>query len=142
MRRSGPRYDGRRLRIDRDARHLSGDDFHNPNGARWWRIKYRFGGKEKLLSLGVYPEVGLKEARQRRDECRHALASGVNPSDTRKTEHAVETATTDDSLETVAREWYEKQLPSWTQGYSKTVLRRLELYVFPILGSNAMADVV
>ncbi len=113
----------------------------NPNGGRWWRFKYRFGGKEKLLSLGVYPEVSLKEARQRRDECRHALAGGVNPSDTRKTEHAAEAAATGDSLETVAREWYEKQLPSWTQGHSKTVVRRLELYVFPILGSNVMADV-
>ena len=50
----------------------------NPSGSRWWRIKYRFGGKEKLLSLGVYPDVSLKEARQRRDECRQTLASGLN----------------------------------------------------------------
>ena len=101
----------------------------NPNGSRWWRIKYRFGGKEKLLSLGVYPDVGLKEARQRRDACRHTLARGLNPSDTRKTEHAVEVEGTADSLETVAREWYGKQRPRWTQGHRQTVLRRLELYV-------------
>ena len=88
----------------------------NPSGSRWWRIKYRFGGKEKLLSLGVYPDVSLKEARQRRDECRQTLAIGLNPSDTRKTKHAVEVESTADSLETVAREWYSKQLPSWTQG--------------------------
>ncbi len=113
----------------------------NPNGSRWWRIKYRFGGKEKLLSLGVYPDVSLKEARQRRDECRQTLASGLNPSDTRKTKHAVEVESTADSLETVAREWYAKQLPSWTQGHSKTVLRRLELYVFPILGTHSITDV-
>ena len=113
----------------------------NPNGSRWWRIKYRFGGKEKLLSLGVYPDVGLKEARQRRDACRHTLASGLNPSDTRKTEHAVEVEVTADSLETVAREWYGKQRPRWTQGHRQTVLRRLELYVFPVLGTHSMADI-
>ena len=113
----------------------------NPNGSRWWRIKYRFGGKEKLLSLGVYPDVSLKEARQRRDECRHALASGLNPSDTRKTKHAVEVRSTADSLETVAREWYAKQLPSWTPGHRKTVLRRLELYVFPLLGTHSITEV-
>ena len=51
----------------------------HPNGGRWWRIKYRFGGKEKLLSLGVYPDVGLKEARQRRDACRHTPREWPEP---------------------------------------------------------------
>ena len=69
----------------------------NPNGSRWWRIKYRFGGKEKLLSLGVYPDVSLQEARRRRDEYRQLLANGVNPSNHRKDEHAAtkEAVTTD-----------------------------------------------
>jgi integrase len=113
----------------------------NPNGSRWWRIKYRFGGKEKLLSLGVYPDISLKDARQRRDECRKTLSNGLNPSDTRKTAHAVEVKSTADSLETVAREWYAKQLPSWTPGHGKTVLRRLELYVFPVLGTHSITDI-
>jgi phenylalanyl-tRNA synthetase alpha chain len=68
-----------------------------PNGAKWWRLKYHFGGKEKLLSLGVYPDVSLQEARRRRDEYRQLLANGVNPSNHRKDEHAAtkEAVTTD-----------------------------------------------
>src|SRR5277367_6076677 len=56
----------------------------SPAGGKWWRLKYRFAGKEKRLSLGVYPDVSLKEARDRRDECRKLLASGVDPSENRK----------------------------------------------------------
>lgn len=52
-----------------------------PTGGKWWRLKYRFGGKEKLLLLGVYPEIGLKEARRRRDEARTLVAQGVDPSE-------------------------------------------------------------
>ena len=53
-------------------------------GGKWWRLKYRFDGKEKRLSLGVYPDVGLKDARERRDECRRLLANSVDPSENRK----------------------------------------------------------
>ncbi|MDA1092468.1 MAG: integrase arm-type DNA-binding domain-containing protein [Acidobacteria bacterium] len=113
----------------------------NPTGSRWWRFKYRFGGKEKLLSLGVYPDVSLKEARQRRDDCRKTLSNGLDPSDTRKATHAGDALPAADTLETVAREWYAKQRPSWTPGHSKTVLRRLELYVFPVLGTHSITDI-
>ena len=74
-----------------------------PNGAKWWRLKYRFGRKEKQLSLGVYPEVSLHQARRRRDEARQLLANGVNPSDQRKATHAGTVDGTADSFETVAR---------------------------------------
>jgi hypothetical protein len=61
-------------------------DAVTPRGARWWRLKFRVGGKERLLSLGVYPEVSLKDARQRRNELRQQLASGVDSSAKRKAE--------------------------------------------------------
>src|SRR5574343_322049 len=60
----------------------------NPNGSKWWRLKFRVGGKEKLLSFGTYPEVGLKEARIKRDDARKLLADGVDPGETRKAQKA------------------------------------------------------
>ncbi len=110
-----------------------------PNRAKWWRLKYRFGGKEQQLSLGVYPEVSLHQARRRRDEYRQLLANGVNPSDQRKATHAVDG--TADSFETVAREFFESRLPSWSPGHSSMVLMRLETYAFPRLGTRLIADV-
>jgi hypothetical protein len=74
-----------------------------PNGAKWWRLKYRFAGKEKPLSVGTYPDVRLQAARRRRDECRQLIARGVNPSDQRKAKHAASMDNTADTFETVAR---------------------------------------
>src|SRR5690349_15483537 len=60
----------------------------NPNGSRWWRLKYRFDGKEKLLSLGIYPDVGLADAREKRDQARKQLAAGIDPGVARKAHKA------------------------------------------------------
>jgi hypothetical protein len=60
----------------------------NPDGAKWWRLRYRIAGREKMLSLGVYPEVGLKRARERRDEARRLIADGIDPSAKRQEEKA------------------------------------------------------
>ena len=83
-----------------------------PNGAKWWRVKYRFAGKEKSLSVGTYPDVGLQAARRRRDEARQLLARGVNPSDERKAARAAVVDTTN-SFESVGREWYDSKLQTW-----------------------------
>lgn len=64
----------------------------NPNGSMYWRIRYRLAGREKSLSLGVYPDVGLKEARAERDVIRDMLAKGMDPSACRKAEQAAEMA--------------------------------------------------
>jgi hypothetical protein len=77
----------------------------SPAGGKWWRLKYRFDGKEKRLSLGVYPEVGLKDARERRDECRKLLANGADPGENRKAVKASRVQLVHNSFETVAREW-------------------------------------
>src|SRR5271169_451957 len=60
----------------------------SPAGGKWWRLKYRFDGKEKRLSLGVYPNVSLKDARDRRDAARKLLADGIDPSENRKAQKA------------------------------------------------------
>ena len=114
-----------------------------PNGGKWWRLKYRFGGKEKLLSLGVYPDVSLKDARCRRDDARGMLANGVDPSEQRKVAKveavAVEIAK-GQTFEAVAREWYGKKRCSWTPGHQKKILLRLENQLFPYLGNVPLAD--
>ncbi|MBB2931272.1 tyrosine-type recombinase/integrase [Paraburkholderia silvatlantica] len=76
----------------------------NPNGSRWWRLKYRFGGKEKLISLGTYPDVSLKEARDRRDEARKKLTAGYDPGEARKAQKRAESDQAANSFEVVARE--------------------------------------
>ncbi len=112
-----------------------------PAGGKWWRLKYRIAGKEKLLSLGTYPEVSLKEARDRRDEARKLLTHGVDPSEQRK---AMKTAQADraaNSFEVVAREWYAKQVPTWVSNHGDRVIRRLERDIFPWIGGRPIADI-
>jgi len=98
-----------------------------PKGARWWRLKFRVAGKERLLSVGVYPDASLKAARERRDELRCQLADGVDPSVKRK----VEKAASADSFEAVAREWFTKFSTNWAETHSDKIIRRLEKDVFP-----------
>ncbi|HEV2607453.1 MAG TPA: integrase arm-type DNA-binding domain-containing protein, partial [Xanthomonadaceae bacterium] len=113
----------------------------NPNGARWWRLKYRHGGKEKLLSLGTYPDTSLADARAKRDEARKLLAAGVDPSEHRKAERIAGADRAANSLEVVAREWYAKQSPQWAPGHAGKIISRLERDLFPWIGARPIADV-
>jgi integrase len=108
-----------------------------PNGSRLWRYKYVVGGKEKLLSLGAYPDVSLKEARELRDQARRQLSQGVDPSERRKAEKVSEAA----SFEAIAREWFAKFSTPWAESHSTKVIRRLELDLFPWLGTKPIADI-
>jgi len=113
----------------------------NPNGSRWWRLKFRVAGKEKLLSLGVYPDVGLKEARQKRDDTRKVLAEGVDPGAQRKAQKASRAERSANSFEVIAREWLENRKDSVTSGQTDKTLAIFENDVFPWMGSTAVADV-
>jgi integrase len=106
-----------------------------PTGGKLWNLKYRFEGKEKKLSLGVYPDISLAEARQRRDQARTLLANGADPGDTRKAQKAAGVEETE-TFEVIAREWHAKFTPSWAASHADKILRRFELYVFPWLGSR------
>lgn len=112
----------------------------SPSGGKWWRFKYRFGGKEKLISLGTYPEVGLAKARTKRDRAREQVADGIDPSKVRK---ALKDAKANDesTFEVVAREWHAKFMPTWTPGHAKAILRRLELNVFPWMGKRPISEI-
>lgn len=111
----------------------------NPNGSKWWRFRYRFDGKEKMLGFGVYPEVTLKEAREKRDEARKMLRDGIDPSQAKKAQKASDSGA--DSFETIAREWFAKFSPTWTPSHGDRILRRLERDIFPWIGKRPIGEI-
>ena len=113
----------------------------SPAGGKWWRLKYRFAGKEKRLSLGVYPDISLKEARAARDEARRLIAQGVDPSARRKEISRQRVVDAENSFEVVAREWFQKQAPIWSDIHQKNVISKLEKNIFPYLGHDTVAAV-
>ena len=109
-------------------------------GGKWWRLKYNFNNKEKLLSLGVYPDVGLKAARERRDAARKLMADGIDPGENRKAVKAAKAGQAANSFEVVAREWFEMKKPEWAESHASKIIARLENDVFPWLGSKPIAE--
>jgi hypothetical protein len=99
-----------------------------------------FQGKEKKISFGAYPDISLAEARQKRDQARALLASGIDPSDTRMAQKAAATEETE-SFEVIAREWHAKFSSSWAPSHSGKIIRRLELYIFPWLGARPIKEI-
>ncbi|WP_244746211.1 tyrosine-type recombinase/integrase [Paraburkholderia terricola] len=112
-----------------------------PAGGKWWRFKYRFGGKEKRISLGVYPDVGLRDARERRDGARKLLANGVDPGVARKVQKAATVERSANSFEAVAREWFARYSPGWAKSHADKIMARLEKDAFPWLGSRPIAEI-
>lgn len=111
------------------------------SGGKWWRFKYRFEGKEKRLSLGVYPDVGLKDAREQRDEMRKLLAKGVDPGEHKKAKKATTLERAANSFEVVAREWFARQSSGWAQSHADKIIQRLEKDIFPWLGSRPILEI-
>lgn len=109
-----------------------------PAGGKWWRLKYRFGGKEKMLALGTYPEVSLKKARKSRDDARTLLRDGIDPGEKKKAEKI--STSGEGTFEAVAREWLSRQ-GQWTEGHRRTVELRLKNYVFPWLGGKPINEI-
>lgn len=112
-----------------------------PNGARWWRFKYRHGGKSKLLSLGVYPDTSLADAREKRDDARRLLAAGIDPSAQRKADKRDAAIRNANSFEAVAREWYDKHSKKLRPRSAAKVWRRLEADLFPDLGATPINEI-
>lgn len=108
---------------------------------RYFRLDYRFGGKRKTLALGVYPEVKLAEAREKRDNAKKMVANGVDPSQARKENKLNQVEKSGNTFEIVAREWHARQSVKWATSHSKKIVRRLELYVFPWLGDRPIAEI-
>jgi hypothetical protein len=107
-----------------------------PNGARYWRLKYRYAGKEKLLALGVYPGVTLKDAREKREAAKKKLAAGIDPGEARKAEKRTQFTNAENSFEAVAREWHTKFSADLSESHATRNLRRLEIHAFPYIGKR------
>jgi integrase len=122
--------------FDRDGLYLE----VSPRGGKWWRLKYRYAGKEKRVSLGVYPEVNLKKARARTIDARQLLADGVDPSENRRAAKVAQTEGAANSFEVVTREWIDKQMKSWVKGHGERILMRFERDIFPWIGARPIAD--
>ncbi|CAG2136044.1 tyrosine-type recombinase/integrase [Cupriavidus numazuensis] len=112
-----------------------------PAGGRYWRLKYRVAGKEKLLAIGVYPDVGLAAARKRRDAAREQLAAGLDPSETKKAEQRAARLAADNSFEAVARDWLEERKSAVEPAQHTKTLARLVNDVFPWLGKRPITEI-
>jgi len=110
-----------------------------PSGGKLWRMDYRFEGLRKTLALGIYPEVSLAEARERREAARKGLACGVDPGVARRIKRR--TGAESDSFEAVAREWHGKFAATWVQRHAENKLARLEQNVFPWIGSRPVGEI-
>jgi integrase len=112
-----------------------------PNGSRWWRFDYRYGGKRKTLSMGVYPDVSLKDARNRRDEARKLLAFDADPGENRKAVKAAKSEQGANSFEVITREWYTKYSATWNASHGERIIRRFERDLFPWIGGKPIAEI-
>jgi integrase len=111
-----------------------------PNGGKWWRLRYYFAGKAKMLSLGTYPEVGLKEARTRRDEARKLVAAGVDPSAHRKQTRIEHRLALGNTFQAVASEWFEFKSPTWAASTREKIRFYLDSDLIPLLGERLITD--
>lgn len=105
----------------------------HPNGSRYWRLRYRFLGKEKTLALGVYPEVSLSEAREKRDEARKQIAANIDPCEQKRVKKSVPDVA--HSFEAIARQWHSSN-KKWSESHSDKTLKSLETHVFPFIGAR------
>lgn len=112
-----------------------------PNGSKYWRLKYRFVGKEKMLSIGVYPDVSLADARQKRDEARKVLAAGGDPGEVKKADKLAQKLSTENTFEAIAREWHRQKADRWSLRYRDEIIDTFEKDIFPYLGRRPIADI-
>src|SRR3569833_141779 len=112
-----------------------------PNGSKYWRLKYRFNGKEKRLALGVYPDVPLAFVWVCCDGARKLLAQAIPPGENKKAAKAAGAEKAANSFEVVAREWYTRNESSWTPNHGERVIRRFERDIFPWIGGKPIADI-
>ncbi len=112
-----------------------------PAGGKWWRFRYKLHGKEKLLSLGTYPDVSLAKARQKRDQARELLTDGTDPSQHRKAAKQTRAGLAANTFEVIGREWYVKAMSDKAETTKQKLMRRLEVDVFPWIGARPIADI-
>jgi len=112
-----------------------------PAGGKLWRQKYRFDGKEKVLALGSYPFVSLKEAKERSFYARKEISQGIDPAVKKKAAKEAKVGGGPDSFENIAREWIDSRSTLWAESHTSKIIRRLELDIFPWLGKRTISEI-
>ncbi|URW82168.1 tyrosine-type recombinase/integrase [Alcaligenes sp. DN25] len=110
-------------------------------GSKLWRWAYRYDSKQKLMALGIYPDVSLAQARQAADEARKLLASGIDPMEQRKADKNNPEKTVENTFEIIARQWWQHWSPARSARHAEYVIRRLEADVFPLLGGRPVNEI-
>jgi integrase len=113
----------------------------HPNRSKYWRFKYRYAGKEKLLSLGVYPDVSLADARERHQQARETVAKGIDPGEVLKVEKLTRHLAAADTFEALAREWFNVKMCTRSESHQKRTMSALEKDLFPALGSRPVSSI-
>ncbi|WP_272572108.1 MULTISPECIES: tyrosine-type recombinase/integrase [unclassified Providencia] len=111
------------------------------NGGKYWRLKYRIDGKEKLLAIGVYPTVTLADARRKRDDAKRLLADGIDPNQQRKEQKQASKIDSVNTFKNIALEWYEGRKERWSVGYRDDMMDAFEKDVFPYIGNRPIAEI-
>ncbi|MCK7407904.1 tyrosine-type recombinase/integrase [Enterobacter roggenkampii] len=112
-----------------------------PSGSRYWRMKYRFNGKEKRIAFGVYPAVSLAQARALRDEAKKKLAEGIDPSFAKKEEKLVRDVQLNNTFQAVALEWHGTKVSRWSEGYASDIIEAFNKDIFPYIGQLPVNDI-
>jgi integrase len=115
--------------------------FVRPNGSKSWRLKYRFIGKEKTLTIGLYPDISLAEARTARDKAKKQLANEIDPGLAKQVSKRCAKEAAEHSFERVAQEWYTKFSSKWSASHGEKILRRLEKDIFPWIGKRPISEI-
>lgn len=110
-------------------------------GSRYWRMKYRFSGKEKRLAFGVFPIVTLAEAREMRNQAKKILAAGGDPGEIKKEEKAIQKLNTGNTFEAIAREWHKSKADRWSLRYREEIIDTFEKDIFPYIGKRPIAEI-
>lgn len=129
---------------DKDYKLSDGDGMYlyvTKAGNKFWRFKYRINGKEKKLSLGAYPEVSLKEAREKRNAARKITVAGQDPNIVKQEERHLAILNAENTFKSITEEWHETNKSKWTQEHADKVLRRMELHIFPTIGTRPIKEI-
>lgn len=112
-----------------------------PNGSKSWRFRYRFAGKPKMISLGVYPTITLADARSRRDDARKLVAEGKNPSEIRKEQKIALQTESESAFEKIATEWHQMKSAKWSVGYASDIMEAFQNDIFPYVGTRPVGEI-
>lgn len=112
-----------------------------PSGSRYWRMKYRFNGKEKRMAFGVYPAVSLAQARELRDDAKKKLAEGIDPSLAKKEEKLVRDVQLNNTFQAVALEWHGTKVSRWSEGYASDIIEAFNKDIFPYIGQQPVNEI-